>query len=371
MTMQKRTLGNTGLELSVLGIGGFHLCEIPTADATALLNAYLDEGGNYLETAASYGDGVSEIRIGRAVAHRRDAYTLATKSTQRAAAEFTAELERSLANLQTDHVDIVFIHGVQTPAEADQALAPGGPLEAAVAARQAGKVRFIGVTGHGRPDGLMHALRRHPFDVVMTGFNYFDRFNFPGVERDLVPLARERGAGILAMKALADGYLYRSPGPALCYALALPVASVVVGANSLAMLRTDIEIARSWTAMNGAEREELFLSAPELGDYVCRLCGRCREEGFDPQQVFLLEGLFDRQMDDGRVDDAARYALRERLKLWFGQGETARDEYAALAVKVDPQRDYRHLNERCPYGIDVDRKLKLAHGKLSRERYVP
>jgi aryl-alcohol dehydrogenase-like predicted oxidoreductase len=368
--MQKRTLGNTGLELSVLGIGGFHLCEIPTADAAALLNAYLDEGGNYLETAASYGDGISEIRIGRTVANRRDAYALATKSTKRTAAEFTAELERSLANLQTDHVDVAFIHSVQTPAEVDRVLAPGGAMEAAVAARQAGKVRFIGVTGHGRPDGLMHALRQHPFDVMMTGFNYLDRFNFPGIERDLVPLARERGTGLLAMKALADGYLYRSPEPALRYALALPVASVVVGANSPAMLKKDIAIARSWTAMNGAEREELFLSAPELGDYVCRLCGRCREEGFDPQQVFLLEGFFDRQMDDGRVEDAARYALRERLKGWFGQADAARDEYAALAVRVDPQRDYRHLNERCPYGIDIDRKLKLAHGKLSRERYV-
>ena len=369
--MQKRTLGKTGLELSVLGIGGFHLCEIPTADASALLNAYLDEGGNYLETAASYGDGISEIRIGRAVSGRRDAYVLATKSTQRGAAEFAAELDRSLRNLQTDHVDIAFIHGVRTPAEVDQALAPGGALEAAAAARQAGKVRFVGVTGHGRPDGLDYAVRQHDFDVLMTGFNYLDRFNFPAVERDLVPLARERGAGLLAMKALADGYLYRSPGPALRYALALPVASVVVGANSLDMLRKDIAIARSWTPMNGAEREELFLSAPELGDYVCRLCGRCREEGFDPQQVFLLEGLFDRQMDDGRVDDAARYALRERLKGWFGQADAAREEYAALATKVDPGRDYRHLNERCPYGIDVDRKLKLAHGKLSRELYVP
>jgi predicted aldo/keto reductase-like oxidoreductase len=213
-------------------------------------------------------------------------------------------------------------------------------------------------------------VRQHPFDVLMTGFNYLDRFNFPGIERDLVPLARERGTGLLATKALADGYLYRSPEPALRYALALPVASVVVGANTPAMLKKDIAIARSWTAMNGAEREELFLSAPELGDYVCRQCGRCREEGFDPQQVFLLEGLFDRQMDDGRVDDASRFALRERLKHWFGQAETAREDYAALAAKVDPARDYRHLNERCPYGIDIDRKLKLAHGKLSRERYV-
>jgi predicted aldo/keto reductase-like oxidoreductase len=369
--MQKRQLGKTGLELSVLGIGGFHLCEVPTADATVLLNAYLDEGGNYLETAAGYGDGISEIRIGRAVAHRRDAFVLATKSTERDAAGFATELDRSLARLRTDHVDIIFIHGIPSPAEVDRVLSPGGAMEAAEAARQAGKVRFIGVTGHGRPDGLMSALHQHPFDVLMTGFNYLDRFNFPGIERDLVPLARERGTGLLAMKALADGYLYRSAEPALRYALALPVASVVVGANNLALLKKDLAIAGSWTAMNGAEREELFLSAPELGDYVCRLCGRCREESFDPQQVFLLEGMFDRQMDDGRVDDAARYALRERLKHWFGQAEAARDEYAALAVKVDPERDYRHLDERCPYGIDVDRKLKLAHGKLSRERYVP
>jgi hypothetical protein len=369
--MQKRLLGKTGLELSVLGIGGFHLCEITTADATALLNLYLDEGGNYLETAAGYGEGISEIRIGRAVAHRRDAYVLATKSGRRDAAGFAAELDRSLANLRTDHLDIVFFHAVQSAADVERILAPGGALEAFAAARQAGKVRFAGVTGHGRPDALLAALRGHAFDVLMTGFNYLDRFNFPAVERDLVPLARERGTGLLAMKALADGYLYRSAEAALRYALALPVASVVVGANTVELLRRDIAIAGAWTAMNGAEREELFLTAPELGTYVCRLCGRCREEGFDPERVFLLEGLYDRQMDDGRVEDTARYALRERLKGWFAQAEAAREEYAALSPKVDPERDYRHLNERCPYGIDVDRKLKLAHGKLSRERYVP
>ena len=245
----------------------------------------------------------------------------------------------------------------------------GAPLDAEIVrAAMALRVKDF-ARGH---SGIRLATARHLLELLNVGIApVVPEKGSVGASGDLVPLARERGTGILAMKALADGYLYRSPGPALRYALALPVASVVVGANSPAMLKTDIEIARSWTAMNGAEREELFLSAPELGDYVCRLCGRCREEGFDPQQVFLLEGLFDRQMDDGRVDDAARYALRERLKGWFGQADAAREEYAALAAKVDPGRDYRYLNERCPYGIDVDRKLKLAHGKLSRERYVP
>ena len=122
--------------------------------------------------------------------------------------------------------------------------------------------------------------------------------------------------------------------------------------------------------MTEPEKEALYRSSPELGDYVCRLCGKCRVNGFDPQSVFLLEGLFDRQMDDQRVTDAARYALRERLRAWFQQQDTAREEYEALAQKVDPARDYSDLTPLCPYGIDIDRKLKIAHGKLSRERYI-
>ena len=92
--------------------------------------------------------------------------------------------------------------------------------------------------------------------------------------------------------------------------------------------------------------------------------------GFDPQTVFLLEGLYDRQMDDMRVTDTAQYALRERLRTWFQQQETAREEYAILLPKVDPERNYSDLSRLCPYGIDIDRKLKIAHAKLSKERYI-
>lgn len=368
--MQKRRLGATGLELSVLGMGGFHLVEVPMADAAVLLNTYLDQGGNYLETAASYGDGVSEEKIGRAVGHRRDSFVLASKSMGRSGTALRADLERSLRNLATDHLDILFVHGLQRRDELEEILGQGGALEAAQAAQAEGKLRFIGVTGHGRPDVLLEAIERFPLAVLMTGFNYLDRFNYPTVERDLVPKASARGIGLLAMKALADGYLYRSPEPALRYALGLPVASVVAGANTLELLRRDLAIVEGFTALAGSDREELFRAAPELGDYVCRLCGLCREAEFDPEEVFLLEGLLDRQMDDGRVRDAAHYALRERLKGWHGQAELAREEYAAFARKVDPGKDYRSLNARCPYGIDVDRKLKLAHGKLSRERFI-
>lgn len=368
--METRGLGRTGLELSVLGFGGFHLVEIDSAEAGRLLGAYLDRGGNYIETAASYGDGISEIKVGRAVSQRRGEYVLATKSTQRARKGFAAELEASLRNLRTDHVDIIYIHALQKKEEAEQVLAPGGALEAARAAKKSGKARFIAMSFHGRPDAGLYALSRFDFDVVMTGFNYFDRFNYPTVEGTLLPQCIEKGVGVIAMKSLADGYLYRSPEPALRYTLSLPVTTVVAGINSRRMFDTDMKIVSSFTPMTEAEKEALYRSAPELGDYVCRLCGKCRVNGFDPQSVFLLEGLFDRQMDDQRVTDAARYALRERLRGWFQQQDAARQEYEALAQKVDPSRSYSDLTPLCPYGIDIDRKLKIAHGKLSRERYI-
>ena len=368
--MQKRRLGKTGLDLSVLGFGGFHLIEIDTAEAARLLGAYLDEGGNYLETAASYGDGISETKIGRAVSHRRGEFFLATKSMQRTGAVFAAELDQSLRNLKTDHVDVMFIHALQKQEEAEQVLAPGGALEAAVAAKKGGKARFVAVSFHGRPDAGLLALERFPFDVLMTGFNYYDRFNYPSVEDRLLPMCMEKGVGVLAMKSLADGWLYRSPKPAIRYTLGLPVTTVVAGINSRHMLETDLRILSSYSPMTEQEKQELFRTAPELGDYVCRLCGTCRVNGFDPESVFLLEGLYDRQMDDMRVTDIARYALRERLRTWFGQQDLAREEYAALALKVDPSRDYSDLSPLCPYGIDIDRKLKIAHGKLSKERYL-
>ena len=280
--MEKRALGKTGLSLSALGFGGFHLVEIPSSDASLLLNSYLDRGGNYIETAAEYGDGISEEKIGRAVAHRRGQFVLATKTLARTRDASAAEIDRSLRLLHTDHVDVLFLHCVQTPEEIRTIFGPGGALEAVTAARKAGKVRFIGITGHGRPDGLLAALPLFPFDVMMTGFNYYDRFNFPTVEGELLPRCRDAGMGIIAMKALADGYLYRSAVPAIRYALGLPVATVVMGINTREMLDADIEAVQSFRPLDETEREELFRSAPELGSYVCRLCGKCSSRRLRP-----------------------------------------------------------------------------------------
>ncbi|HET6450065.1 MAG TPA: aldo/keto reductase [Spirochaetia bacterium] len=368
--MEKRVLGQTGLSLSILGFGGFHLVEITSDEASRLLNAYLDAGGNYIETAAGYGDGASERKIGAAVSRRRSDYVLATKSVERTRDGFLRGLEASLRNLKTDHVDLMFMHAVQTAEEADAILAPGGALEGAERARRDGKLKFVAISGHGRPDGLLRAVKLHRFDALMTVFNYFDRFNFPAVERELVPLCQQKGTGLIAMKAFGDGYLFRSPAPSLRYTLGMPVATIVAGMNTEELLRKDLEMVSTLKPLTDAEKEELYRTAPELGDYVCRFCGKCAVDGFDPQTVFQLEAVFDRQMDSLRVGDAAQYALQERLKHWFAQKDAARREYGALAVKVDTGRDYSGLSRRCPYGIDVDRKLKIAHAKLSANGYL-
>jgi predicted aldo/keto reductase-like oxidoreductase len=244
-------------------------------------------------------------------------------------------------------------------------------MEAFEEAKRAGKARFVAVSGHGRPAGLLHSVQNHPYDVLMTGFNYLDRFNYPMVEAELLPLCRSRGVGVLGMKALADGYLHRDPTAAIRYTLSLPIASLVLGINSREYLEADLRIVERFRPLADREKERLFRTAPELGDYVCRLCGKCRDgAGLDPQEVFLLEGLFDRQMDSQRVMQPAAFALQERLKHWFEQTAWAREEYGRLSVKVDPERDYGNLNRLCPYGIDIDRKLKLAHAKLTAGAYL-
>ena len=159
--MQRRAFGTTGEEVSILGAGGFHLLEISTADAGRILNRYLDAGGNYIETVADYGNGASETKVARGVGGRREEYLLASKVVARDKAGAMALLERSLVNLHTDHLDVWYMHAVQDVATAKQILAPGGALEAAEQAKRDGKVRFIGISGHGQPVGLLHALQQY------------------------------------------------------------------------------------------------------------------------------------------------------------------------------------------------------------------
>lgn len=365
--MERRKFGNTGMEVSLLGFGGFHLLEIPAVDADFLLNRYLDAGGNYIETAAGYGNGESEKKIGRAVAHRRNDFVLATKSGERRADGLLASLDRSLKNLGTDRVDLLLMHAVGTGQELDAILGSGGALEGARKAVADGRVGHVGISMHGHPGTLIRALKEYPFEAVMASINYYDRFNFPEIEETLLPLAHEKGAAVILMKPVADGLLWRSAPQAFRYAFSRNVSVVVAGINNREMLESDLRYAEEFRPLSEAETRELFAAAPELGSYVCRQCGACLKcpENIPLTEIFEYEGWFDRQMADGTVTNAPDWALRERLRFWFGNRELAQERYANLQVKGDRCTKCGVCIPLCPYGIDVPRKLSIADYKLA------
>ena len=364
--MEYRVLGKTGLNVSMLGFGGFHLLEIPVREAGKLLNAYLDAGGNYVETAATYGEGESERKIGQSIMHRRNDFVLVSKTSKRDKAGAAAQIDLTLKNLRTDQLDGLLLHGISTFDELDQILAPGGAYEAAAAAQQAGKVCFIGISMHGWPGTLIEALKRAPFAMVMSTINYYDRCNFPEIESTLLPLAKEMGAGVILMKPVADGYLHRSAPQAFRYAFSRPVSVVVAGINTEKILRDDLAYAESYTEMTEAEENALLRDAPELGDYVCRQCGECAcRRGVEIQEVFAAEGCYDRQMARGIVEGTAEYALMERLRFWFEQKELGKARYAKIPGGIGACNHCGECLPQCPYHIHIPAKLRMADYKLA------
>lgn len=364
--MKYREFGKTGLKTSILGFGGFHLLEIPLSEVNKLLNAYLDAGGNYIETAAAYGNGESERKIGRSISHRRDDYILASKADARDKTGAASQIDRSLSNLNTDRLDLLLMHGVRSVQDLNKVLGEGGAYEAALDAKKAGKVRYIGISTHGWPGPLIDALQRDAFDAVMSTINYYDRFNYPEIEGELLPLAEKKGAGVILMKPLADGYLYKSAAQAFRYAFSRPVSVVTAGINNMRMLLDDLLYAENFTPMTPSEEQALFKTAPELGNYVCRQCGKCScVKGIDIGEIFAAEGYFDRQMQSGTVDDAAQYALAERLRFWFSNQELGRERYHKLSPHGDACDACGKCLTQCPYGIDIPYKLHLADYKLA------
>mgnify|MGYP006300193131 CR=1 FL=1 len=237
--MKKRELGNTGLEASILGLGGFHLLELPPKKARDLTEAYIENGGNYIDLAVDYGSGEAEKKLNPIISEYRDQIIVTSKDafdSNREKESTKEQIERSLDNLGVDYIDIYFVHAVDTKEDLKKAMSPGGALEAIKEAQDEGKIGNIGISTHGHPEPLIEALKSDEFDVIMSTLNYFDRFNYPKIEKEMIPLADEKGVGIIAMKSLADGFLWRSAEKAFRYTLSLPTDVLVAGFNNEEML---------------------------------------------------------------------------------------------------------------------------------------
>lgn len=207
MAIERRPFGRTGHASTVTLFGAASLARASQDDADRALDVLLEHGVNHIDTAARYGD--SELRVGAWMGRHRKDFFLATKTGQRSAREAREEIQRSLERLRTDHVDLIQLHSLGHPDDWEQAMGPGGALEAAIEARAQGLARFIGVTGHGWTIAAMHkrSLARYDFDAVLLPYNAFmaQDARYRRSFEELLALCDERRVAVQLIKTIARG----------------------------------------------------------------------------------------------------------------------------------------------------------------------
>jgi uncharacterized protein len=261
----QRPLGKTGANVSILGLGGYHLGSTKSQDeANDIVGRALDAGINFFDCAWDYHDGLSEERLGAALQGKRDEAFLMTKVCTHGRSKEVGmkQLEESLRRLRTDHLDLWQIHEVVYWNDPDLIFASKGVAEALTAAKQQGKVRFVGFTGHKSPAlHLRMLMRDFPFDTVQMPLNPLDA-TFKSFEQNVLPEAARQGIGVLGMKSMggsgeliSNGVL--TPEEALRYAMSLPVATTISGIDSLEVFEQNLAIVRAFTPMTADEMQKL------------------------------------------------------------------------------------------------------------------
>lgn len=263
--MPTRPLGKTGQQVSILALGGWHIGAVKDeAEAIRIMHTAIDEGLTFFDNAWDYHDGGSEERMGRALSGgKRNKVFLMTKNCERDYAGSMKDLEDSLRRMKTDHIDLWQFHEMVYDNDPDWVFEKGG-LKAALEAKKAGKVRFIGFTGHKDPVIHLKMLAKpHPWDSAQMPINVCDYF-YRSFQKQVVPVAQQKGVGVIGMKGLAGGTgrLIEKMGltadQCFRYCLSLPIASQVVGITTMAQLKADIAMARNFKPMAEAEKNALL-----------------------------------------------------------------------------------------------------------------
>ena len=261
----KRPLGRTGVQVSALGVGGYHLGSAESqASATEIVHAALDAGINFFDNAWDYHDGTSEVRVGQALKGRRQEAIVMTKVCTHGRSKDVAMrmLEESLQRLQTDYLDVWQIHEVIYDNDPDLIFAPGGAIEALDLAKKQGKVRFVGFTGHKDPSIHLKMLSHgYPFDTVQMPLNCFDA-TYRSFETQVLPELINRGIAPLGMKSMGGSGESVAHGAvtaqeALRYAMSLPVATTISGMESMDVLKQNLQVARGFKAFEPSQLSAL------------------------------------------------------------------------------------------------------------------
>src|ERR1700761_5886255 len=271
----RRPMGKTGLEVSILGVGGYHLGTVAgQPEVNNMIAKALDHGINFFDNAWEYYGGASEERLGTALKGKRDKAIVMTKVCTHGRKKDLAMqmLEESLTRLQTDHLDVWQVHEVVYYNDPERCYAKDGVLEALAAAKQQGKVRFVGFTGHKNPSIHLEMLNGgFPFDTVQMPLNPFD-FSYRSFQQEVLPVAAQRGLAVFGMKSMGgsgemitNGAL--TPTEALSFAMSLPgVSTTISGMDSMQVLDQNLEILRNFKPLSEEQISAMRLYGKQFED---------------------------------------------------------------------------------------------------------
>lgn len=273
--VSKRSMGKTGVHVSILGVGGFHLGTVAgQAEVNNMVAKAMDHGVNFFDNAWEYHKGMSEERLGIALKGKRDKAIVMTKVCTHGRKKDVAMrmLEESLVRLQTDHLDVWQIHEVVYYNDPEKCYAADGVLEALTAAKQQGKVRFVGFTGHKNPSIHLEMLKGgYPFDTVQMPLNPFD-YSYRSFQREVLPVAAQYGMAVFGMKSMggsgemiSKGAL--TPTEALSFAMSLSgVSTTISGMDSMAVLDQNLKILRDFKPLTAEQMDALRAHGKQFND---------------------------------------------------------------------------------------------------------
>lgn len=281
--LPKRPLGQTGVDVTIFGLGGEGVLRTngQTKEAVAVIHRALEHGVNYFDSAPAYAGCLDYL--GEGLDGRRHEVFVASKTHDRTRDGSMRLLDQTLKRMQTDHLDLWQLHDLRTPSDLEMIFGPSGAMEALLQAREEGRVRFLGITGHHDPEILVEALRRFDFDTILVALNAADRHRLSFIET-VLPEAERHGVGVIAMKVFAQGALLKAgrfakwfgktgltADEALGYCLSLSqVNTAIIGCQTPAEVDENVRIACQFNAFDGERMRELEQGTRPNADALTR-----------------------------------------------------------------------------------------------------
>lgn len=337
--MKKTLLGKTGMEVSVIGLGGIPIQRVSQEEATKIIIEARNRGINFIDTAQAYT--TSEQYIGNALKEAgRENFYIATKAMCYDYESMKEAVEKSLKTMGLNYIDLFQVHNISKQEQLDLTLSENGALKALVEAKEKGLIKHIGITGHIR-EILMQAIEHDEFETIQFPFNPVESQG-----KELFAKALERGIGTIAMKPMAGG-AFTKQKLSLKYIINSNLINVAIpGMDSIEQVVENASIGDFSGSLTEKEHEEIDKEIKVLGNEFCRRCGYCKPcpEGIDIPSVFIFEGY------------VTRYNLPEYGKM----------KYDALPVKATACVGCRKCESKCPYELHIVSKLKHAVETFSK-----